>query len=78
MGATAFDTEAAPFDFPDALSPIGLEPSPVASELFEMEGYNPRGAEIQKGVLRGEQQQKEREREEQDARVTEAMNELGF
>lgn len=78
LGATAFDTEAAPFDFPDALSPIGLEPSPVASELFEMEGYNPRGAEIQKGVLRGEQQQKEREREEQDARVTEAMNELGF
>jgi hypothetical protein len=29
-------------------------------------------------VLRGEQQQEEKEREEQDARVTEAMNELGF
>ena len=78
VGYEVFDTEAAPFDFPDALSPIGLEPSPVASELFEMEGYNPRGAEIRKGVLRGEQQQKEREREEQDARIVEAMNELGF
>ena len=78
VGYEVFDTEAAPFDFPDALSPIGLEPSPVASELFEMEGYNPRGAEIQKGVLRGEQQQRERERKEQDARIVEAMNELGF
>ena len=77
-GATVFDTEAAPFDLPDALSPIGLEPSPVASEMFEMQGYDPQGFEIQRGVLRGEQQQEEKERKEQDARVTEAMSELGF
>ena len=69
---------ATPFDLPDALSPIGLEPSPVASEMFEMKEYDPQGFQIQSGVLRGEQQQKERENVEQEARVTEAMNELGF
>lgn len=77
-GSTVLDTEAHPFDLPDALSPIGLEPSPVASEMFEMKEYDPQGFQIQSGVLRGEQQQKERENVEQEARVTEAMNELGF
>ena len=84
-GSEFIDTEAAPFDLPDALSPIGLEPSPVASEMFEMRGYNPEGYDremrmgetrkdlgIEGGELMGSSTTIE---EDQTA---EAMKDLGF